>query len=86
MAHESFATVERGLNRDSVPMRLFEKAKRLGIWNPSDFDFTQDAEDWKALADFSDYVLFGKDLPDPQALYQEPWSNEPLHFSWTAPR
>jgi ribonucleoside-diphosphate reductase beta chain len=30
-------------------MRLFEKAKRLGIWNPSDIDFTQDRCDWLAL-------------------------------------
>ena len=27
-------------------MRLFEKAKRFGIWNPSEIDFTQDAADW----------------------------------------
>ena len=46
----------------------------------------QGAEDWKALADFSDYVLFGKALPDPKSFYQEPWPNEPLHFSWKAPR
>ncbi len=46
----------------------------------------QGTEDWTALADFSDYVLFGKALPDPQAFYQEPWPNEPQHFSWTAPR
>ena len=49
MHHKSFATPTRGLNRDGVPMRLFEKAKRLGTWNPSDFDFTQDAADWKSL-------------------------------------
>ena len=49
MKHESFATVERGLNRDSVPMRLFEKAKRLGVWNPSEIDFSQDALDWEQL-------------------------------------
>jgi ribonucleoside-diphosphate reductase beta chain len=49
MKHESFATLERGLNRDSVPMRLFEKAKRLGVWNPSDIDFSQDVLDWQGL-------------------------------------
>ncbi len=31
-------------------MRLFEKAKRYGIWNPSDIDFTQDRADWAKLA------------------------------------
>ena len=37
------------LRVDSFPMRLFEKAKRLGVWNPSDFDFSQDREDWQAM-------------------------------------
>jgi ribonucleoside-diphosphate reductase beta chain len=49
MKHDSFATTKRGLRRDSVPMRLFEKAKRLGIWNPADIDFSKDAADWNAL-------------------------------------
>ena len=30
-------------------MRLFEKAKRHGTWNPSDIDFRQDAADWQRL-------------------------------------
>jgi len=30
-------------------MRLYEKAKRLGIWNPSDIDFRQDRADWQTL-------------------------------------
>ena len=51
MKHESFATVERGLNRDGVPMRLFEKAKRLGVWNPPEIDFSQDVKDWATLDD-----------------------------------
>jgi ribonucleoside-diphosphate reductase beta chain len=37
------------LRSDSYPMRLFEKAKRLGVWNPSDIDFSQDREDWEAM-------------------------------------
>lgn len=32
-------------------MRLFEKAKRLGVWNPSDLILKQDIEDWKTLQD-----------------------------------
>ncbi len=47
--HEKFITTSRGLNRQSPPMRLFEKAKVLGIWNPSDIDFSQDKKDWQAL-------------------------------------
>lgn len=50
LQHASFVTTSsRGLDRSGVPMRLFEKAKRLGIWNPSDIDFTQDAADWQRL-------------------------------------
>ena len=39
------------LRVDSFPMRLFDKAKRLGVWNPSDFDFAKDREDWNAMND-----------------------------------
>jgi len=49
--HEQFATTTRGLDRTSPPMKLFEKAKKYGIWNPSDLDFTQDKADWDKLAD-----------------------------------
>ncbi len=45
-----FVTMSSGLDRQSPPMRLFEKAKRLGIWNPSDIDLQQDARDWQQLA------------------------------------
>ncbi len=35
-----FATTStQGLRRDLPPMRLWEKAKRLGIWNPQDIDW-----------------------------------------------
>ena len=46
MSHTAFATTTRGLNRDLPPMRLYEKAKKLGIWNPSDIDFEKDKQDW----------------------------------------
>ena len=49
--HSSFATTTRGLDRTLSPMRLYEKAKRLGIWNPSDIDLTRDQADWSALTD-----------------------------------
>jgi ribonucleoside-diphosphate reductase beta chain len=42
-------TSKRGLLEDSFPFRLYQKAKRLGTWNPSDIDFSQDARDWKTL-------------------------------------
>ena len=51
MPHTSFATTTRGLNRDLPPMRLYEKAKKLGIWNPSDIDFSKDKQDWATFKD-----------------------------------
>jgi ribonucleoside-diphosphate reductase beta chain len=51
LSHTSFATTTRGLNRDLPPMRLYEKAKKLGIWNPSDIDFSKDRLDWMAFKD-----------------------------------
>ncbi|MBK8619431.1 MAG: R2-like ligand-binding oxidase [Anaerolineales bacterium] len=32
-------------------MRLYEKAKKLGIWNPSDIDFSKDKQDWSRFTD-----------------------------------
>ena len=49
--HSHFVTTTRGLDRNSPPMRLFEKAKKFGIWNPSEIDFTQDKADWQTLSD-----------------------------------
>ena len=38
-------------------MRLFQKAKKLGTWNPSDLDFTQDRKDWENFNDLEREVL-----------------------------
>lgn len=43
-------TSTRGLLEDSFPYRLYQKAKRLGTWNPADIDFSQDQRDWKKLS------------------------------------
>lgn len=40
----------RGLNHDSLPMRLYHKAKKLGTWDPRDIDLTQDRQDWLRLS------------------------------------
>ncbi len=45
------STSATGLRFDSFPMRLWDKGKRLGVWNPADIDFTQDRQHWLALAD-----------------------------------
>ncbi|MGL4650731.1 MAG: R2-like ligand-binding oxidase [Caldilineaceae bacterium] len=55
--HTTFATTGRGLDRTSAPMRLFEKAKRYGIWNPSELDLTQDQRDWQRLDPLERTVL-----------------------------
>jgi ribonucleoside-diphosphate reductase beta chain len=47
--HTALTTVATGLQRDTPPMRLYEKAKRYGIWNPSELDLTQDRQDWLKL-------------------------------------
>ncbi|MEH7384227.1 R2-like ligand-binding oxidase [Bacillus sp. JJ1521] len=39
----------RGIDEESFPFQLFQKAKQFGVWNPSDIDFSQDKEDWKKL-------------------------------------
>lgn len=49
MNHASFATTTRGLNRSLPPMRLFERAKKLGVWNPADIDLSKDKADWQTL-------------------------------------
>ena len=52
MTHTEFRTTSaRGLDRESPPMRLYQKAKRLGIWDPAELDLTRDAADWDALSD-----------------------------------
>ena len=48
---EKFMTIEQDLNLTHPAMRLYEKAKRLGVWNPSDFDYAEDRRDWQALRD-----------------------------------
>lgn len=56
--HTSFATTTRGLDRSLPPMRLYERAKRLGIWNPSDIDLSKDKSDWAMLQpDEKDLIL-----------------------------
>jgi ribonucleoside-diphosphate reductase beta chain len=51
MPHTAFATTTRGLDRNHPAMRLFEKAKKYGVWNPSDIDLRQDKGDWLRLSD-----------------------------------
>jgi ribonucleoside-diphosphate reductase beta chain len=54
---DAFQTSTKGLNQNSLPMRLWRKAKKFGIWNPSEIDFSRDAADWKTLSDLERGVL-----------------------------
>lgn len=50
--HASFATTSaQGLRHTILPMRLYHKAKKLGVWDPRDIDFTRDKEDWQGFSD-----------------------------------
>jgi ribonucleoside-diphosphate reductase beta chain len=42
-------TSPRGLRQEILPYRLFQKAKKLGVWDPNDIDFSQDVLDWAEL-------------------------------------
>jgi ribonucleoside-diphosphate reductase beta chain len=46
-----------GLRGDTLPMRLYHKAKRLGTWDPQDLDFTRDRDDWSRLSALEREVL-----------------------------
>ncbi len=54
---DAFHTSTRHLDHTGLPMRLWRKAKKFGIWNPSEIDFTQDAKDWATLSDLEQTVL-----------------------------
>lgn len=48
----NFTTLSsHGLRHDILPMRLYHKAKRPGIWDPRDIDLAQDQQDWLRIPD-----------------------------------
>lgn len=50
-------TSGRGLDWDSPPMRLWQKAKKLGVWDPADIDLSQDARDWQQMTEPEQDIL-----------------------------
>jgi ribonucleoside-diphosphate reductase beta chain len=46
----TYLTTTRSL-RDGLPLRLYQKAKRLGVWDPYELDFSRDRADWLSLTD-----------------------------------
>src|SRR5579884_973367 len=45
----TYTTLSRGLRHDTFPMRLYHKAKKLGVWDPRDIDLSKDREDWQRI-------------------------------------
>ena len=50
MSRSFKSTSAAGLDRTGFPMRLFQKAKRFGIWDPCALDLSRDRTDWERLA------------------------------------
>jgi len=46
-----------GLDHSLLPMTLWRKAKKLGVWDPLDIDLEQDRRDWQALSAAEHEVL-----------------------------
>lgn len=56
-AHPSFSTTTAGLDHETPPMKLYQKALKLGVWDPREIDLSRDAADWARLsADEKDYL------------------------------
>lgn len=51
MRQDFIATSQRGMNTELLPYQLYQKAKRYGMWNPQDIDFSQDREDYARMTD-----------------------------------
>ena len=56
---EYLSISRRGIDFESVPMRLFQKSKKLGTWDPMSFDLAQDRRDWEALPELRREDLLG---------------------------
>jgi ribonucleoside-diphosphate reductase beta chain len=53
----TFKSTRTGLDHDAFPMRLWHKAKKLGVWDPRDIDLERDRQDWEVLDDLERDVL-----------------------------
>ncbi|MEN3001167.1 MAG: R2-like ligand-binding oxidase [Armatimonadota bacterium] len=52
MVHTHFITTSGcGLNREHPAMKMFQKAKKLGVWDPAAIDLTRDREDWQTFTE-----------------------------------
>lgn len=56
--NREFQTVSKaGLDYNAPAMLLWSKAKQLGIWDPAEISFEQDAKDWANLSELEQTVL-----------------------------
>jgi ribonucleoside-diphosphate reductase beta chain len=56
--HSGFVTTSRaGLNWNHPALKLFQKSKKHGIWNPQAIDLSKDAQDYAKLSDLEQTVL-----------------------------
>lgn len=51
------STSSRGLDYEHPAWKLYEKSKKLGVWNPAEIDLSQDRQDWLRLSDDEQDVL-----------------------------
>jgi len=56
-SRKQFITTGRGIDHESTPMKLFQKAKVYGIWNPADIDLETDKKQWRTLSDDEKEIL-----------------------------
>jgi ribonucleoside-diphosphate reductase beta chain len=56
-AQRVLRTMTASFDHDSLPMRLYHKAKRLGVWDPQSIDFARDREDWLGLSELEQEVI-----------------------------
>jgi ribonucleoside-diphosphate reductase beta chain len=47
----SYKSVMNAINSESIVFRLYKNAKKYGVWNPADIDFSQDKKDWGLLTE-----------------------------------
>jgi ribonucleoside-diphosphate reductase beta chain len=56
--HSGFVTTgASGLNWNHPALKLFQKAKKHGVWNPQAIDLSRDIEDYAKLSDLEQTVL-----------------------------
>lgn len=57
MKRTNLTTSDRSFREDTLPFKLYQKAKKFGVWNPRDINFSQDIEDWKSFTSIEREVL-----------------------------